>query len=294
MDEALSKLIEEECFIRNFTPTTCKIYKFNIDKFLTWADKPIEQLDLYDARNYIIAKRHEGKTAWYCNSMSSNISFFYRHILHIPWSYDIVPRMKIDWKLPTVLTREEIEKLIDTATVTRNKAIIALLYSSGLRAGEIVRLAPGDIYMSSMQVHIRNSKNRGDHWTVLSERTLELLAQYWRENPEERDTLFVTLRKPHRPLNVGGIEIMLRKVGNEAGIDVHPHTLRHSFATHLIENDVSREYVQAMLGHRSSSSTAIYVHVTNKRIMGITSPLDLPFSKEVPNTHSNNSEAHHG
>ncbi len=84
--------------------------------------------------------------------------------IHIPWDLDIVPRMKIDWTLPQTLSLEEIEKLIDTAENIRNKAIIALVYSSGLRAGEVVRLAPGDIYMSTMQVHVRNSKNRGDHY----------------------------------------------------------------------------------------------------------------------------------
>ena len=133
--------------------------------------------------------------------------------------------------------------------------------------------------MSTMQVHVRNGKNRGDHWTVLSDRALALLKQYWHECPEERDTLFVSSRRPHRPLCTGGVEIMLKKVGQEAGIDVHPHTLRHSFATHLIENDVSRECVQTMLGHRSPTSTAVYVHVTNKRIMGVTSPFDLPLEE---------------
>ena len=182
--------------------------------------------------------------------------------------------MKVDWTLPQTLSLEQIEKLIDTAQNIRNKAIIALVYSSGLRAGEVVRLAPGDIYMSTMQVHIRNSKNRGDHWTILSDRTLELLKQYWYSCPVPRDTLFVTLRRPHKPLKPGAIQIMLKKVGAEAGIKIHPHVLRHSFATHLIEDDTKREYVQSMLGHRSPNSTAVYINVTNKSLMGIKSPLD--------------------
>jgi site-specific recombinase XerD len=92
--------------------------------------------------------------------------------------------------------------------------------------------------------------------------------------------LFVSLRNPHHPLKVGGIEIMMKRVGQEAGIDFHPHTLRHSFATHLIENNTSREFVQTMLGHRSSSSTEVYIHVSNKAIMGVKSPLDLPQKKK--------------
>ena len=168
----------------------------------------------------------------------------------------------------------QVEKLINTAKNIRNKAIIALIYSSGLRVGEICRLSPKDIRMGSMQVHVRNSKNHGDHWTVLSERALELLKAYWRSCPEPRDILFVSLRKPHRPLHPGGVEIMLKKISREAGIVAHPHTLRHSFATHLIEDDTKCEYVQAMLGHKSPASTAVYIHVSNKTIMGVKSPLD--------------------
>ena len=281
MYEEILQRIEKECEIRNLSPRTCFIYKFHTTKFLEWAgEKPISELTLYDVRNYILERRTDGATPGYCNSMSSALSFFYKHLLHIPWDLDIVPRMKIDWTLPQTLSLEEIEKLIDTAENIRNKAIIALVYSSGLRAGEVVRLAPSDIYMSTMQVHVRNSKNRGDHWTILSARTLELLKQYWRSYPVPRDYLFVTLKNPHAPLHVGGVEIMMKRIGKEAGIDLHPHMLRHSFATHLIETHTDREYVQAMLGHRSPNSTQVYIHVSNKAIMGVKSPLDAPKKKK--------------
>ena len=180
MYEEILQKIEKECEIRNLSPRTCFIYKFHTTKFLEWAgEKPVSELSLYDVRDYILERRDDGATPGYCNCMCSALSFFYKHLLHIPWDLDIVPRMKVDWTLPQTLSLEQIEKLIDTAQNIRNKAIIALVYSSGLRAGEVVRLAPGDIYMSTMQVHIRNSKNRGDHWTILSDRTLELLKQYW-------------------------------------------------------------------------------------------------------------------
>ena len=281
MYEDIIEKLNNECEIRNLSPRTSFMYEFHTKKFLEWInDKPLSELTLIDVRNYILERKRNGACAGYCNSMCSALSFFYRHILHIPWDLDIIPRMKVDWNLPKTLSREEIEKLIDTAHNIRNKAIIALIYSSGLRAGEVTRLSPEDIYMSSMQVHVRNSKNRGDHWTVLSERTLELLKQYWYAYPQPRDVLFVSLRKPYHPLHVGGIEIMMKKVGKEAGIDLHPHTLRHSFATHLIENNTSREFVQTMLGHRSSSSTEVYIHISNKSIMGVKSPLDIPQKEE--------------
>ena len=282
MNNEIRKQLKEEGFIRNLSPRTCSIYEYHISKFIAWNDcENIDELTIYNARDYILEKRKDGKTTGYCNGINSALTFFYKHILHQPWNHDIVPRMKLEWTLPQVLTRSEIEKLVNTAKNARNKAIIALIYSSGLRVGEVVKLAPGDIYMSTMQIHVRNSKNHGDHWSILLERTLELLKQYCRECPEERDTLFVTLRKPHKPLKTGGIEIMLKRIGAEAGIDVHPHILRHSFATHLIENETPREYVQTLLGHKSPSSTAIYVHVTNKAIMGVKSPFDLPIEEDA-------------
>ena len=277
MFEEIYKKIEEACSIRNHSQGTAKQYVYHVSCFLKWsACKSIDQLTLADAWGYIQYKRQSTCTPASCNGINSALSFFYRIILRKPWIYDEVPRMKVDWTLPAVCTRNEIEKLIDTATEIRNKAIIALAYSSGLRVGEICRLAPSDIYMSTMQVHVRHTKNHGDHWTVLSERTLELLKAYWYSCPERRDVLFVSLRKPHRPLHPGGVEIMLKKISKEAGVKAHPHTLRHSFATHLIENDTKREYVQAMLGHKSPNSTEVYIHVSNKSLMGIKSPLDTP------------------
>ena len=274
-EETIEK-IKEECRIRNHSDLSCKQYVYHVSCFLKWnGDKPLDELTLADAREYILFKRNTCSPAT-CNVINSALSFFYRIILRKSWVYEEVPRMKEDWTLPAVCTREEIERLIDTATEIRNKAIIALAYSSGLRVGEICRLAPGDIYMSSMQVHLRNTKNHGDYWTILSERALELLKAYWRSRPEPRDVLFVSLRKPHRPLCPSGVEAMLKKVAAQAGVTAHPHTLRHSFATHLIEDDARREYVQAMLGHRSPYSTEVYVHVSNKSLMGIRSPLDKP------------------
>ena len=277
MYEEIFDKIREECRIRNHSENSIKQYVYHASCFLKWVgDKPLEELTLNDAREYILYKRNTTCSPATCNGINSALSFFYRIILKRVWIYDEVPRMIADWSLPAVCSRDEIEKLIDTATNIRNKAIIALTYSSGLRVGEVCRLAPTDIYMSTMQIHVRDSKNHGDHWTILSERTLELLKEYWHSYPVPRDILFVTLRNPHRPLKVGGVQIMLRKIAEEAGVTAHPHTLRHSFATHLIEDETRPEYVQAMLGHRSPRSTAIYVHISNKTLMGVKSPLDKP------------------
>lgn len=283
MYEEYYEKIKQECLIRNLRPSTADVYFNQITVFLRWTgDKNPDDLALSDVRNYISFLRLEKHfSTSYCNGINSALRFFYKFILRKKWDPDEVPRMVLDRELPKVLTLETIEKLIDTATETRNKAIIALLYSSGLRVGELCRLAPGDIYMSTMQVHVRHGKNHCDRWTILSQTALDLLIQYWHKYPMKRDYLFVSLKSPYSKLNTSGVEIMLRKVSKAAGLEtVNPHMLRHSFASHMVEHDVSTEMIQAMLGHRSPASTNLYMHVSNKSLMGIKSPLDHPTKKK--------------
>lgn len=274
--------LEKACAIRNRKEGTLITYKHYIKKFLDWSGKKPEDVTLEDVRDFIYELRVDKKmSTQYCNGINAALKFFYRHVLHKSWDQDVVPRMTNDLKLPEVMPLESIEKMIDATTEIRNKAIISLLYSSGLRVGELCRLAPGDIYMSTMQVHIRGGKNHWDHWTLLSQHSLDLLTEYWRSYPVQREYLFVALQAPHKPLKKSGVEAMVKKIGRLVGIsNAHPHTLRHSFASHMVEQGVSLENIQAMMGHRDADSTHKYIHVSNKSLMGIKSPLDHPAKKK--------------
>ena len=274
--------LEKACAIRNRKEGTLITYKHYIKKFLDWSGKKPEDVTLEDARDFIYELRVDKKmSTQYCNGINAALKFFYRHVLHKSWDQDVVPRMTNDLKLPEVMPLESIEKMIDATTEIRNKAIISLLYSSGLRVGELCRLAPGDIYMSTMQVHIRGGKNHWDHWTLLSQHSLDLLTEYWRSYPVQREYLFVALQAPHKPLKKSGVEAMVKKIGRLVGIsNAHPHTLRHSFASHMVVQGVSLENIQAMMGHRDADSTHKYIHVSNKSLMGIKSPLDHPAKKK--------------
>ena len=274
--------LEKACAIRNRKEGTLITYKHYIKKFLDWTGKNPEDVTLEDARDFIYELRVDNKmSTQYCNGINAALKFFYRHVLHKSWDQDVVPRMTNDLKLPEVMPLESIEKMIDATTEVRNKAIISLLYSSGLRVGELCRLAPGDIYMSTMQVHIRGGKNHWDHWTLLSQHSLNLLTEYWRSYPVQREYLFVALKAPYKPLKKSGVEAIVKKIGRLVGINnAHPHTLRHSFASHMVEQGVSLENIQAMMGHRDADSTHKYIHVSNKALMGIKSPLDHPAKKK--------------
>ena len=282
MYESYFDKLRDECYLRNRTERTTEAYISSVTHFLKFTGKDPDELTLDDARNYLIAKKKDNVSAATCNHYHSSIRFFYKFVLGKPWDGDYVPRMRREFHQPVILTLEEVERLIDTATEPRNKALIALIYSSGLRVSEAVNLAPSDIYMSTMQVHVRQSKNHSDRWTILSQRALDLLIDYWHSCNIPREKLFVSLLAPYAPLNVSGAEIMIRQIAKEAGITkrVYPHLLRHSFATHLLEQGVSLEYIQSLLGHRSPGSTSVYLHLTNKAMMGIGNPLDHPKKKK--------------
>lgn len=263
--------------LRNLRESTIYQYTARITKFLRWkaCDDPGE-VTLEDIRNYIYEIRtNKKRSTQHCNTCRAALKFFYRFVLRKNWDEDEVPYMRRDTKLPKVINLETVELLIDTATEIRSKAIIALMYSSGLRLSELRYLAPDDIYMSTMQVHIRNSKNHRDHWTILSQRALELLIEYWKSNPVKRDFLFINPVHPDMPIKSSAVQTMFKKVGKDAGVPyIHPHILRHSFATHMIENKVPLEQIQAMMGHCCIDTTYKYIHVSNKVLMGIHSPLD--------------------
>ena len=282
MYEEYYEKIKKECLLRNRKEGTIETYTANIKKFLEWSGKNPEDLNLEDCRAYIFELRVDKKmSTQHCNGINSALKFFFRYVLHKSWDQDVVPRMINDITLPKVMSLKDVEKLIDAAQTIRNKAIIALMYSSGLRVSELCRLAPEDVNMTTMQVHIRGGQNHQDHYTILSKRALDLLIEYWRSYPVKREILFVGSKGKHEPMKPSGVEIMLRKVGNSIGIDhMHPHILRHSFASHMIESGVSLEYIQAMMGHRDPESTHRYIHVANKALMGIKSPLDHATSKK--------------
>lgn len=275
MHENYLQLLEIECKIRNLKERSITCYKNYVLYFLNAVNKEPGQLTLDDVRHFLLAQKDAGLKSATLNLYNSAIRFFFRHVLHILWDDDLVPRMILDHHLPTILTLDKVNRLLEAASSLKYKAIFATLYSSGLRVSEVTHLHYNDISRSNMQIHVRNTKNRMDRYTILSERNLNLLTQYWYQCGKPREILFPS-RATGLYLTNASIEQALHKAAHKADIKrrVTPHCLRHSFATHLMELGVERQYIQALLGHRDPKSTQVYLHVSNKSLMGVQSPFD--------------------
>ena len=266
--------LEEAGKIRNLKESSINCYKNYVSYFLNYMGKVPEELTCQDVRKFLLTKKDEGLKATTLNLYNSAIRFFYRNVLRILWDDITVPRMIIEHKLPVVLSVDEVDRLLDATDDLKYKAMFATMYSSGMRVSEVIHLHYEDISRNNMQIHVRNTKNRMDRYTILSNRNLALLTEYWFACGRPRNILFPN-KFTGEYLTVSSVEQVIRRSASSAGLSgVTPHCLRHSFATHLMEQGVEQRKIQSLLGHRDPKSTEIYLHVSNKSLMGIRSPFD--------------------
>jgi site-specific recombinase XerD len=181
-----------------------------------------------------------------------------------------------DQPLPVVLSLDEVHLFLDNVEDIKYKAMFATMYSSGMRVSEVIHLHYDDISRSNMQIHVRDTKNRMDRYTILSKKNLDILTRYWFERNRPTGILFPN-RFTGEYLTVSTLEQVMRRAIKKSGITAKatPHSLRHSFATHLLEQGGEQKYIQTLLGHRDPRSTEVYLHRSNKTIMGIQSPFDI-------------------
>lgn len=275
MYEDIHAQIREEAEKRNLKETTINAYCNSVDYFLRSVNKDISSLTTDDVDAFLTEKRLGGLAPQTYNHYHSSIRFFYKRILKMNWDDEDIPRMKRDHSLPTVLSRTEIQSIIDHTSNLKHKAIIATMYSSGLRVSEVAHLHYDDISRTNKTIHVRDSKSRRDRYTILSERNLDLLTEYWFQCGRPREILFPS-SWTGTYLNPSSINQFFKKSAALAGITkrVTSHCCRHSFASHLFEDGVDIRYIQALLGHIDPKSTEIYIHVSNKNLLGVRSPFD--------------------
>ena len=276
MYEDIFELIIIAAQKRNLKESTSHRYCQALTPFLKTINKPWQELSIEDADDYLTAKRLAGIMPETYNHYYAALRFMYKRVLKINWNEDDIPRMRRDRSLPTILEKEEINAILDVTTNLKYKSIFAVMYSGGLRVSEATHLHYKDISRKSHSIHIHNTKNRMDRYTILADRTLDILTEYWYQCGRPRDILFPS-KVTGDYLDISAVNQVLKRSTQRAGITKHvtTHAFRHSFASHLLESGCDIKYIQALLGHLDPKSTEIYLHVSNKTLLGIRSPFDV-------------------
>jgi len=276
MYEDIFELVTVAARKRNLKDSTANAYCHALRPFLNAVNKPWQELTIADADDYLTAKRLAGIMPETYNHYYAALRFMYKRILRLNWDEDEIPRMKRDRSLPTILNRNEIDQLLEATTNLKYKAIFAVMYSGGLRVSEATHLHYDDISRKNRSIHIKNTKSRMDRYTILADRTLDILTEYWFQCGRPRNILFPS-QTTGGYLDISAVNQVLKRSTKKAGITKHvtSHAFRHSFASHLLEAGCDIKYIQALLGHLDPKSTEIYLHVSNKTLLGIKSPFDI-------------------
>jgi len=273
--------------IRGLTDNTIKAYTLYLKEYLSYVDKNLKkdpnEVSWYEIREYILyLKNCRGLKPRTINPHISQLRFFYHYVLHKPWDPYQVPKLKFDTYLPFVLSQEETHHFINTLENLKHKAIISLMYSSGLRVSEVCNLKYRDINRSKMSVYISRSKNRSDRYAELSEKALAILTEYWFAYGKPMDWLFPSTRKNGRPIVSETVRVIIKDHVNRLGWEhrISCHTMRHNLGTHLYENGADLIAIKTALGHKSLHSTTIYVHLGGYKNKTVINPFDMKVRDE--------------
>jgi site-specific recombinase XerD len=267
--------------LKGYTPPTVRNYVDCVSRYSRHYGKSPLQLDNGDARAFLLHLRNVRKYApKTINLYLYSLKCFYGMFLPGKNVMEGIPRMKEPIKRPEVLSRSEVEALIEKASNLKMKAVNAVFYSSGIRLSECMHLKLTDIDSSRMVLRIESGKGGRDRFAVLSPRTLGILREYWKEY-RPKQYLF-TGRLDDRPLSKRRFYGYVVDAARLAGIKkpVYPHLLRHTFATHLLESGTPLGVIQDLLGHASIGTTAEYTHVSMALLKTAGSPFDKPLAKE--------------
>lgn len=264
--------------LRGFAKSTQRTYLAHIRRFHEFCGKPPASVGYEEVRAFLHhAIKTRKRSAEYVNSAYSAIKFLYQSVLQREWNMLHVPRVKKSFKLPTILTPQEVFRIINATPNLKHKAILSTVYSAGLRVSEAAHLQISDIHSHNMRILIRQAKGNKDRYTLLAEKNLLLLRQYWKEY-RPNHWLFPGTSDA-KPIAIRSIQEMFKKSRIAAGISnkVSIHTLRHCFATHLLNEGASILQIKELLGHADIQSTSVYLHLSHAQVLGLKSPFDLPF-----------------
>jgi site-specific recombinase XerD len=278
----------EDMSVRGFKEDTRRDYVRHVRAFATFIGRSPDTATAEELRLFQLHQRQSGMQPPSINGAVSALRFFFTVTLDRP---DLARRLAVvpyPRRIPTVLSVEEMTLLLRAATAPKYKAAFATAYGAGLRVSEVVALKVGDIDSERMLLRVEHGKGGKDRHAMLSPQLLELLREWWREGRRRSLLLpggwLFPGRNPVEPLSARQLSRVVRAAAQAAGITkrVSPHTLRHSFATHLLEQGVDIRVIQTLLGHAKLDTTALYTRVANTTIRAVTSPLDrlAPLTEE--------------
>lgn len=270
MDVYLKKL-EDELRLRNYSPKTIKSYMGCVAEYLRAKQKNFDLVDIDFIKQYLLSKIDKGMSSQTINQSLQAINFFCWNVLKFRGKIDI-KFAKTSNKLPIVLSRDEIKKVINNAVNPKHKLMIGLAYGAGLRVSEIVSLRIKDVNLAELTLHLKGAKGNKDRITVFSEKLKDDIEKLT-AGKSFNDYVFASERggKLTERTAQKVFENALKKSGIQK--EATFHSLRHSFATHLLENGVDVRYVQELLGHANIRTTQLYTKVTNPSLKNIKSPL---------------------
>lgn len=270
----LADLFERDLAIRGYSPTTRRSYLNAVRQIAKHFKRPPDELTLDEINDFqhVLARR---RISWsYFNVIVCAARFFYNRTLKKGWNLEMIPYGKAPRRLPEILAAEEVIAIIQAMPTPKHRAILMTMYAAGLRVSEALHLRVPDIDSKRMVIRVDQGKGRKDRYTMLSPALLTILREWWKI---ARPTTWLF---PHRyldkPITPQCMRDLFVKACAKAGIKkpVQSHSLRHAFATHLLERGVNIRVIQTLLGHRSLRSTEIYTHVSKKYLQETPSPFD--------------------
>jgi integrase/recombinase XerD len=261
----LRRRMTEDLILRNRTPQTIKAYTGWVADFARYFHTPPDRLGAEHVRSYLLHLVQDRQVSWDVYRQARlALRFFYTVTLGREWVVAQVARPTVPKKLPVVLSTDEMARFLDALENPKHRALLMTAYAGGLRLSEVAR----------MVLHVRQGKGYKDRDVMLSARLLAVLREYWKAY-RPRPFLFPG-RKPDRPVALRTVQMVCQRALEASGLSkhVHMHTLRHSFATHLLESGTDLRTIQVLLGHRSFGSTARYLHITTATLKSTRSPFD--------------------
>ncbi len=268
--------MKQDMELKHLSERTIDTYLKCVEGFVKHYGKSPEDMGHEGIRDflYYLLKEKEASQASISQHYSA-LKFFYQTTLGRDWEALKIPRSKREKKLPVVLSKEEIWGIFEEVHNVKHLAILMTIYSGGLRLSEAINLKVSDIDSQRMMIRVRQGKGHKDRYTLLGKRALDILRIYYKES-RPKEWLFPST-SPDEPLGVSSIQKAFNVALIKANIKkkASVHTLRHSFATHLLEDGTEIPYIQNLLGHSDSRTTSIYLHVARKKLSKVVSPIDL-------------------